>query len=118
MSVAISLTAGSWSQAVKAADGMSPTAGAPVAAARPPILAYFYQWFDAGSWDRAKIDFPAVGRYSSDDPDVIRGQIRAAKSAGIEGFIVSWKSTATNNRRLRLLMTIAAEERFKLAMIY
>ncbi len=118
ISLAIGLAAGSWSPAVKAPDEGGPTVGPPLAAAGPPVLAYFYQWFDAGSWDRAKIDFPAVGRYSSDDPDVIRGQIRAAKGAGIEGFIVSWKSTATNNRRLRLLMTIAAEEQFKLAMIY
>ncbi len=85
---------------------------------RVPVLAFYYIWFDAGSWDRAKTDYPAIGRYSSDDPTVIREQIRAAKDAGIDGFIVSWKSTPTNNRRLRLVMTIAAEEQFKLAMIY
>jgi len=85
---------------------------------RVPVLAFYYIWFDAGSWDRAKIDYPAIGRYSSDDPTVIREQIRSAKDAGIDGFIVSWKSTPTNNRRLRLVMTIAAEEQFKLAMIY
>ena len=78
------------------------------------MLAYYYNWFDAKSWDRAKIDYPAAGRYSSDDPRVIRQQIRQAKSAGIDGFIVSWKSTPTNNRRLRVLMTIAGEEQFKL----
>ena len=93
-------------------------AGRRTTGTRVPVLAFYYIWFDAGSWDRAKIDYPAIGRYSSDDPTVIREQIRAAKDAGIDGFIVSWKSTPTNNRRLRLLMTIAAEEQFKLAMIY
>jgi hypothetical protein len=83
-----------------------------------PVLAYYYNWFDTHSWDRAKIDYPQTGRYSSDDPRVIRTQIQQAKSAGIGGFIVSWKSTPTNNRRLRLLETIAGEEQFKLAMIY
>jgi len=92
----------------------------PAAAAKPavPVLAYFYNWFDRSSWDRAKIDYPAAGRYSSDDPRILRNQIQQAKSAGIGGFIVSWKSTVTNNRRLRLLITIANEEQFKLAMIY
>jgi len=92
--------------------------GAAAAGTRVPVLAFYYIWFDAGSWDRAKTDYPAIGRYSSDDPTVIREQIRSAKDAGIDGFIVSWKSTPTNNRRLRLVMTIAAEEQFKLAMIY
>lgn len=118
ISLALSMTAGPWSVSAAVPDQAPPTAGATAAADRVPVFAYYYQWFDAGSWDRAKIDVPAVGRYSSDDADVIRGQIRDAQNAGIEGFIVSWKSTATNNRRLRLLMTIAAEEHFKLAMIF
>jgi len=31
---------------------------------------------------------------------------------------VSWKDTATNDQRLRLLMGVARQEHFKLAMIY
>jgi Glycosyl hydrolase family 99 len=87
-------------------------------AGQVPVFAFFYQWFDVGSWDRAKKDYPQLGRYSSDDPRVMRQQIIWAKSAGIDAFIVSWKSSTTNNRRLKLLMTVAAEENFKLAMIY
>jgi hypothetical protein len=96
----------------------SPSPSPSPAVPRVPVLAYFYQWFDAGSWDRAKIDYPAIGRYTSDDPRAIHEQIRQAKAAGIDGFIVSWKSTTKNNRRLRLLMSIARQEQFKLAMIY
>jgi hypothetical protein len=91
---------------------------APAVASTPPVLAYYYQWFDPSSWDRAKIDYSQLGRYSSDDPQVMRRQIDWAKSAGINGFIVSWKDTPTNDRRLRLLMTVAREADFKLAMIY
>ncbi len=40
------------------------------------------------------------------------------KDAGINGFIVSWKSTDVLNRRLSLLAEVAAEENFKLAVIY
>src|SRR4029079_11346860 len=106
--------------AIPPAIALGETSGpaAAPAATRVPVLAFYYIWFAAGAWDRAKIDYPAIGRYSSDDPTVIREQIRSAKDAGIDGFIVSWKSTPTNNRRLRLVMTIAAEEQFKLAMIY
>ncbi len=83
-----------------------------------PVLAYYYIWYDTTSWNRAKIDYPQLGRYSSDDIDVMRQHIRWAKSAGITGFIVSWKSTDVLNRRLAQLVTVAAEENFKLAIIY
>jgi hypothetical protein len=89
------------------------TADAPV-----PVLAYYYIWFDRASWNRAKTDYPALGRYSSDDTEVMRTHIRLAKAAGIDGFIVSWKRTATLDRRLASLVQVAADERFKLAIIY
>ncbi len=27
-----------------------------------PVLAYYYIWYDTSSWDRAKIDYPLLGR--------------------------------------------------------
>jgi Glycosyl hydrolase family 71 len=90
----------------------------PAAASPTPLFAYYYLWYSHGSWNRAKTDYPLIGRYSSDDTGVMRRQIEEAKSAGIDGFIVSWKDTATNDRRLRLLMGVAGREHFKLAMIY
>lgn len=83
-----------------------------------PMLAYYYIWFDSGSWDRAKIDYPLLGHYSSDDEQVMLRHIRWAKNAGISGFIVSWKSTEILNRRLDLLVKLAKQEDFKLAVIY
>jgi hypothetical protein len=83
-----------------------------------PVLAYYYIWFDSKSWDRAKTDYPLLGNYSSDDKSVMQQHIRWAKDAGINGFIVSWKSTDVLNRRLSLLTEVAAEENFKLAVIY
>ena len=96
-----------------AAESPGPQATTPL-----PLFAYYYIWFDPSSWNRAKIDYPQLGRYSSDDARVMRQQIEWAKAAGITGFIVSWKDTPSNDRRLRLLMTVAAEEKFSLAMIY
>jgi hypothetical protein len=83
-----------------------------------PALAYYYIWFDRGSWNRAKADYPMLGRYSSDDRKVMQQHIQWAKAAGINGFIVSWKSTDILNRRLKQLADEAEQEDFKLAVIY
>ena len=83
-----------------------------------PIMAYYYIWFDESSWDRAKIDYPLLGRYSSDDPEIIEQHIQSAKSAGIDGFIVSWKSTFQLDSRLEMVMDIATANDFKLWIIY
>jgi hypothetical protein len=83
-----------------------------------PMMAYYYIWFDTNSWRRAKRDYPLLGRYSSDDRQVMEQHVRWAKEAGLDGFIVSWKSTYTLDRRLETLMDVAAQENFKLWIIY
>jgi hypothetical protein len=102
------------------AGGHAATTSSTAAKSRPdpPVFAYYYIWFDRASWDRAKIDSPALGKYSSDDPNIMRQHIRWAKQAGITGFIVSWKDTVLNDRRLAQLIAVAASEHFSLAMIY
>ncbi len=75
-----------------------------------PKLAYYYIWFDSTSWNRAKIDYPLLGNYSSDDRTIMRQHILWAKAAGIEGFIVSWKSTDVLNRRLEQLTDLARKK--------
>ena len=99
------------------AIAQSPTSAAP-ALQHTPVYAYFYQWFERGSWDRAKQDFPLAGRYSSDDPHVLRDQVRQARSAGIDGFLTSWKDTPTLDRRLNLLLDIAKSEHFDVGVVY
>jgi hypothetical protein len=83
-----------------------------------PVLAYYYIWFDKNSWDRAKSDYPSLGRYSSDDSRIMREHIRLAKGAGIDGFIVSWKSTPAYDRLLQTLANVARSEDFRLSIIY
>ncbi len=91
----------------------------PVSDSAPfPIMAYYYIWYDTASWNRAKTDYPVLGRYSSDDLTVMQQHVRWAKDVGIDGFIVSWKSTATLDRRLEQLMDVAAAEDFYLWIIY
>jgi hypothetical protein len=83
-----------------------------------PALAYYYIWYDQSSWNRAKTTYPSFGRYSSDDIRVMRRQVALARQAGLDGFIVSWKSTPKLNRRLAALVRIAEVADFKLAIIY
>jgi hypothetical protein len=82
-----------------------------------PLLAYFYIWYTPTSWNRLKIDYPLVGRYSSDDVAVMREQVKLAKQIGLTGFLVSWKDTPILNRRLATLSSVAAAENFKLGIV-
>ena len=111
--------------ALSLALGLAALASAPAgaasdrAAASPtPLLAYYYIWFTPTSWNRAKRDLPLLGRYSSDDTSVMRQHIRWAKSVGITGFLVSWKSTPTLDDRLARLIEVADDERFQLGIVY
>jgi hypothetical protein len=108
----------------QAAPGSAPAADAgcgPNTPAQPdeaPVLAHFYIWFHPTAWNRAKTDYPTVGRYSSSQTSVMRQQVAQARGAGIDGFMVGWRSTETLNRRLAALRGIAAESDFKLAVTY
>ncbi|MHC5054781.1 MAG: glycosyl hydrolase 53 family protein [Planctomycetota bacterium] len=84
---------------------------------RPLVLASYYVWYGSGEakepyagWVRpnmrvpanakrhgppgephiASTAYPLVGPYDSADPDVAEWHVRLAKSAGIDGFLVSW----------------------------
>lgn len=110
-----------WPGTALAAPAGSPTgSAAPPAASHPqtPVYAYFYQWFQRTSWNRAKQDLPLAGKYSSDDPHVLREQVKQAQAVGIDGFLTSWKDTPTLDRRLELLLTIAATDRFDVGIVY
>lgn len=100
-----------------ASPGSSPgavgTTGQPI-----PVLAYFYIWFNPSSWNRAKMDYPALGRYSSSDVGVMREQVALAKQAGISGFLVSWKDTPVLDQRLAALVKVCAAAHFKLGIVF
>ena len=83
-----------------------------------PVWAYYYIWFDPSSWTRAKTDTPLLGTYSSDERVVMRKHIELAKAAGIDGFLVSWKDTATLSERLSRLVDVAREADFHLGIVY
>jgi hypothetical protein len=109
--------ADSWTRVTPQARAPFPAHVAP-ATEPPPVMAYYYIWFEERSWNKAKTDYPALGRYRSDDPKVIRQHIRWAKESGIDGFVVSWKSTYRLDYALDQLVEIAEEEDFPLWIIY
>jgi Glycosyl hydrolase family 99 len=115
--VAVLLAALAAAAIVLAASPAARAASTP--AANPiPVLAYYYIWYTPTSWQRAKLDLPLLGPYSSDQGSVMRQHVTWAKGAGIDGFIVSWKSTPALNPRLARLVSIADAEHFKLGLIY
>ncbi|MEA2429046.1 MAG: hypothetical protein QOF37_2674 [Thermoleophilaceae bacterium] len=97
---------------------LAPGAQAAPRDGQAPMFAYYYIWYTPSSWNRAKKDYPLLGRYSSDERVVMRQHIREAKAAGIDGWFVSWKSTMPLNARLAKLIEVAKQEHFKLAIIY
>lgn len=105
-------------ETVEPGSSAAPPRRARAAPTDPYVLAHYYIWFEATSWNRAKTDFPLLGRYTSDQVSIMRDHVRAAKDVGIDGFIVSWKSTEVLDPRLEQLIAIAEEEEFKLAITY
>lgn len=96
----------------------APSAAVSGADSPTPVLAYYYIWFTPTSWNRAKIDYPLLGRYSSDDEVIMAKHIETASAAGIDGFLVSWKRSTHLNNRLDELERIATTAGFKLGIVY
>lgn len=93
---------------------VSPSAGI----LNPPALAYYYMWFTPSSWSHTKTDLPALGAYDSTNPAVIKQHVAWAKAAGIDAFIVSWKSTPSLNLALSELVSESRAQGLKLVLIY
>jgi len=57
----------------------------------PPEIPDWRHWRDpASGYGRSHLLMPEIGCYDSRDPAVIGWQIAAAKSAGIDGFVINW----------------------------
>jgi len=78
----------------------------------PRILAVYEPWFGHSQ-------HISVG-YSSQDPAVIRKQIEEAKGLGISGFVVDWYGDREPfiDRSYALIQSLAAEQKFQVAMMY
>jgi len=111
---ALSSASPSASPSAQPSQGANPSPGT----SKPPALAYYYMWFTPSSWSHTKTDLPALGPYDSTNPAVIKQHVTWAKAAGIDAFIVSWKSTPSLNLALSELVSECRAQGLKLVLIY
>jgi hypothetical protein len=78
----------------------------------PEVLAVYEAWFGLKN-------HISVG-YSSTDPQVIKNQIRQAKSMGIAAFVVDWYGDREPlvDQAYATMQSLAAKNKFKVAMMY
>ena len=78
----------------------------------PEVLAVYEAWFGHPR-------HISVG-YSSQDPAVIKSQIRHAQAMGISAFVVDWYGDREPfiDRSYALIQKIAAKSKFHVAMMY
>jgi uncharacterized protein YgiM (DUF1202 family) len=93
---------------------------APVTADGPPVLAFYYAWFDQNTWASGQsADLPAEP-YTSTDRGAIERHVAQAQGAGIDALVQSWYGPQeTNNQtetNFRLLLDVAAGRGFSAAV--
>ena len=67
---------------------LAPSVARPADLSGPTVLAYYYAWWDPGTFSHTLFQPPQP--YNSDDTGTMQRHIAEAKSAGIDGFVVSW----------------------------
>ncbi len=84
----------------------------PATGKTPEVLALYEAWF-------GQPNHISIG-YSSDDPEVIRGQIAKAKSMGISAFVLDWYGDRQPlvDKSYARMQALAAKHKFHIAMMY
>jgi len=83
------------------------------------VWAFYYPWYYQNDWESSLLVDHPVERYASADPQAIARHIEQAQSAGIDGFIVSWWGPGTEtDRNLSILLDLAEERGFKVAIYF
>jgi hypothetical protein len=82
-----------------------------------PVLATYYSWYDAATWDGTLTADLPIDLYNSDDRAVIARQVDQAMGIGVDGFVLNWLAdNARTDQNLRTLLEVAASKRgFKVA---
>ena len=91
----------------------------PARASGPLVLAFYYAWFDMGTWHSGRLpDLPAQP-YVSADANTIDRHVAQGQAAGIDGFVQSWYGPGGDNQtevNFQLLLATAAARGFVAAV--
>ena len=80
-------------------------------------MALYYPWYSLASWKSpVLIDHPLTP-YASNNPADVRRQMRQAKSAGIDSFVVSWAGPGTqSDKNFAMMLNQAKSLGFKVGV--
>ena len=91
-----------------------------VLAERPPVLAFYYAWFDDNTWVSGQTVDTPLTPYRSTDPAIIEQHVLQAKGVGINAFVQSWYGPKVENNQtetnFRILLDTAARHGFQAAV--
>ncbi len=82
------------------------------------VLAFYYTWFDPGSWDGGRASDVPLSPYNSDDAAVMSKHIDEAISAGIDALVLNWWGAGNRtDTNLAALLGIAEQKGFRVAAV-
>lgn len=83
------------------------------------LLAFYYLWYTKDNWKAIPLIDQPENFYSSSDINIIKKQIRLAKSSGIDGFITSWDGPGTySDNNFKLFLNQCQKLNFKSSIYY
>ena len=90
-----------------------------IGAGPPPlVLAFFYPWYQHFNWASEKLRDQPLFLYSTEFPDEVARSLGEARSAGLDGVIVSWRGdTDWNDRRLQFVFDQAQKLGLKVSIL-
>jgi len=80
------------------------------------LWAFYYVWYSYADWSKPLLKDHPTTLYSSDEPSTVARHIEQAQRAGIDGFIVSWFGSGYTDRNLKLLLDLAEDRNFYVAI--
>ena len=83
------------------------------------VLAFYYGWYDPTSFGPGITPFQPLYPYFSVSEATVRRQIKTAKAAGLDGFVMSWYGPNPNQQtepNMKLALDLAQEQGFKMGV--